>query len=48
MEMLKLIIRAPIFYQIAIFALQFSIFLYEIDVVSSETARNRKKAQNRP
>lgn len=34
LELLEGIIRVPIFYQIAVFALQLSIFLYEIEVVS--------------
>lgn len=34
LELLESIIRIPIFYQISIFALQLSIFLYVIEVVS--------------
>lgn len=35
MELLEDIIRIPIFYQIAVFPLQFAIFLYLIETVSS-------------
>lgn len=40
MEMLENVIRLPIFFQSAVFVLQFSIFLYEIEVV-----RNNKDSK---